>query len=46
MRYRLERLIDGQWYVWGTYDDPVRLALAAHELGQYGFKVIRVEAVA
>lgn len=46
MRYRLERLIDGQWYVWGTYDDPARLAQAAHELGLYGFRVIRVEVVA
>lgn len=45
MKYRLERLIDGHWYVWGVYDDPVKLAHAAHELGQYDFKVIRVEVV-
>ena len=44
-KYKLERLIDGHWYGWGTYDDPVRLAHAAHELGGYGFKVIRVEVV-
>lgn len=46
MKYKLERRIDGEWYVWGVYEDPVSLAHAAHELGTYGFKVIRVEVIA
>ena len=41
-KYRLERLVDGVWYEWGTFEDPVRLAEAAHELGGYGYKKIRV----
>lgn len=42
MRYRLERLVDGQWFHWGTYKKPERLAEAAFELGKMGYEQIRV----
>jgi hypothetical protein len=42
MIYRLERKVGGEWYKWGNYTDPVRLAAAAHELGKLGFEEIRV----
>ena len=36
MRYKLERKIDGEWYYYGTYDTPERLAKACFELGKMG----------
>lgn len=41
-KYRLERRVDGEWYAWGTYTDPVKLAKAANELGVMGFDLVRV----
>ena len=45
MMYKLERRVNGEWYVWGVYDDPAKLAHAAHEVGVYGYKMIRITEV-
>ncbi len=42
MEYILERLVDGVWYAWGRYEDPVKLAKAAFALGRYGYEQIRI----
>lgn len=43
--YRLLKLIDGEWYLWGTYADVTLLAEAAHYLGTTGVPQIKVEVV-
>lgn len=45
MKYRLMKLVDGNWYEWGTFSDPVRLAYASFLLGQSGIDDIKVEEV-
>lgn len=44
MKYKLYRLVDGEWYFWGEWDNPVGLAAAANSLGRDGF-VTKVEVV-
>lgn len=42
--YKLLKLVDGEWYIYGTYHDVYTLALAAHQLGLDGFEQIKVVA--
>ena len=42
-RYKLLKLVDGEWYAEGTYDTPEALASAAHYLGTLGYEQIKVE---
>lgn len=35
--YCLERFVEGDWYVWGTYASANDLAKAAAELGILGY---------
>lgn len=44
MIYKLYKYVDGEWYWWCDYADPVRLAQAANELGSLGI-AIKVEVV-
>lgn len=44
MVYKLYKYVDGEWYWWCDYTDPVRLAQAANELGRLGLE-IKVEVV-
>ena len=30
----LEKLVDGEWYLWGIYDNPEIMAKAAFSLGR------------
>lgn len=39
MKYQLWREVDGSWYLWGTYADPVMLAEAANEIGRMDQKI-------
>ena len=34
MKYRLMKLVDGEWYEWGVYSTPECLAKAAFFIGQ------------
>lgn len=43
MRYELYRLIEGEWYIWGTYESVDVLARAACELGKMGVELVKVE---
>ena len=43
--YRLLKLVDGEWYLWGTYSNPSQLAEAAHYLGTLGVCQVKVEVV-
>lgn len=46
MKYKLYRMVDGEWYYWGTYTDPASLAESAFFLGQSSdVTQIKVEAV-
>lgn len=40
-KWRLERLVNGVWCYWGTFDSPIMLATAAWDFGRQG-KEIRV----
>lgn len=40
--YKLSRMVDGEYYWYGTYDDPERLAEAAFFLGQTGAENIMI----
>jgi hypothetical protein len=40
--YKLYKLVDGEWYIYGTYHDVFTLAMAAHQLGLDGFEQIKV----
>ena len=43
MIYRLEKLADGEWCLWGRYSDIERLVFAAFELGRLsGVEYVRV----
>lgn len=44
MTYKLYKYVDGEWYIWGNYKDPVSLAHASNELGWLGLE-IKVEVV-
>lgn len=44
MEYIIYKLVDGEWYKYGTYDNPVNLANAAYTLGKDGFE-IKVEII-
>lgn len=44
-RYKLLKLVDGEWYAEGTYDTPEALATAAHYLGTLGYEQVKVEMV-
>ena len=44
-RYKLLKLVDGEWYAEGTYDTPEALATAAHYLGANGYEQVKVERV-
>lgn len=44
-RYKLLKLVDGEWYAEGTYDTPEALATAAHYLGTLGYEQAKVERV-
>ena len=35
MKYKLYKLVDGEWWIHGTYEDVFTLAVAAHYLGLY-----------
>lgn len=43
MKFKLLKLVDGEWYAEGVYDTPESLATAAHYLGQLGYDQIKVE---
>ena len=38
MKYVLYKFVDGEWYKWGEWTNPVGLANAANSLGLDGFK--------
>ena len=40
--YKLYKLFEGEWYIYGTYHDVYTLALAAHQLGLDGVEQIKV----
>ncbi len=42
MKYKLYKLIDGEWWIYGTYSDVFTLSMAAHQLGIDGVKEIKV----
>ena len=44
MKYVLYKFVDGEWYKWGEWANPVELANAANSLGLDGFKT-KVEVV-
>lgn len=46
MKYRLEKLVDGAWYIHGTYENVERLCQASFELGKAveKIRIIPVEA--
>lgn len=44
-RYKLLKLVDGEWYAEGTYDTPEALAAAVHYLGALGYEQVKVERV-
>lgn len=44
-RYKLLKLVDGEWYAEGNYDTPEALATAAHCLGALGYEQVKVERV-
>lgn len=44
-RYKLLKLVDGEWYAEGTYDTPEALAIAAYYLGANGYEQVKVERV-
>lgn len=42
MKYRLYRLVDDEWWEYGTYHDVFTLTMAAHQLGLDGYEQIKV----
>ena len=40
--YKLYKLVDGEWWEYGTYQDVFTLTMAAHQLGLDGFEQIKV----
>jgi hypothetical protein len=42
MKYKLYKLVDGEWWLYGTYQDVFTLTMAAHQLGLDGFEQIKV----
>ena len=40
--YKLYKLVDGEWWIYGTYEDVFTLAMASHQLGLDGFEQIKV----
>lgn len=41
--YKLYKYVEGEYYLWGEYTNPVKLAEASFELGSLGVRGIRVE---
>lgn len=44
MKYKLYKLVDGEWWYYGTWEDVIGLAAAANSLGRDGFHT-KVEVV-
>lgn len=44
MKYKLYKLVDGEWWIYGTYHDVFTLTTAAFQLGLDGFEQIKVVA--
>ena len=44
-KYILLKLVDDEWWEYGTYHDVCTLAMAAHQLGLDKIEQIRVEVV-
>ena len=42
-RYKLLKLVDGEWYAEGIYATPEALASAAYYLGTLGYEQVKVE---
>ena len=40
--YKLYKLVDGEWWIYGTYEDVFTLSMTAHQLGLDGFEQIKV----
>lgn len=38
-KWKIERLVNGAWCYWGTYDNPVLLAAAAWDFGRTGTEI-------
>jgi hypothetical protein len=43
-KYILLKLVDDEWWEYGTYQDVFTLAMAAHQLGLDGFEQIKMVA--
>jgi hypothetical protein len=41
-KYILLKLVDDEWWEYGTYQDVFTLTMAAHQLGLDGFEQIKV----
>lgn len=41
-KYILLKLVDGEWWEHGTYEDVFTLAMAAYQLGLDGYEQIKV----
>ena len=41
-KYIILKLVDDEWWEYGTYHDVCTLAMAAHQLGLDGFEQIKV----
>ena len=44
MKYKLYKLVDGEWWYYGTWEDVIGLAAAANSLGLNGIQT-KVEVV-
>jgi hypothetical protein len=42
MKYILLKLVDDEWWEYGTYQDVFTLTMAAHQLGLDGIEEIKV----
>lgn len=42
MKYILLKLVDGEWWEHGTYEDVFTLTMAAYQLGLDGYEQIKV----
>ena len=42
MKYKLYKLVDGEWWIYDTYHDAHTLAMAAFQLGLDGYEQIKV----
>ena len=44
MKYKLYKLVDGEWWYYGTWEDVIGLAAAANSLGLNGIQT-KVEVI-